>query len=139
MVSIDGLLLGENSSLPWKSHLSGKTPCFSLLSHPSQPRSSVPLLAGQGQVRDGRQERRSCHGKISALPFHGIWTKSWDNRVQDFFSKLFSFLLSVFACVCIPYCAVLSRGVCAASCLRFGQRGYEISSCSVLFFSPQSK
>lgn len=128
-MSIDGSLLGEDSPLPWESHPSGQTPCFSLLSYPSQPHSSVPFLAGQGQVRDDRQERRSCCGKISALPFCGTWTKSWDNRVQDLLSKFFSFFPSAFARVCIPYCAVLFRGVCAASCLRFGQRGFHPVEC----------
>lgn len=52
------------------------------------------------------------------------------------FSLSCSLSLPVFASHIV---LVLSRGVCAASCLRFGQRGYEISSCSVLFFSPQSK
>lgn len=65
-----------------------------------QTHGSGPFVAGLGQAKDGRRERRSCCGKIFALPFSGIWTKSWDNRIQDFLSSL-SFFFSFFFCVCL--------------------------------------
>lgn len=79
-----------------------------------QTHGSGPFVAGLGQAKDDRRERRSCCGKIFALPFSGIWTKSWDNRIQDFLSSLsFFFFLSSFACVCIPYCAAVFHVVCS--------------------------
>lgn len=86
-------------SHPSNGNLSPQATCLLFLGFPilSQPPDSGPFLAGLEQTRDGRRERRSCCGKISALPFRGIWTKSWGNRIQDFLSSpLFPFPLFSF-------------------------------------------
>lgn len=98
-----------------------------------QTHGSGPFVAGLGQAKDGRRERRSCCGKIFALPFSGIWTKSWDNRIQDFLSSLSFFFFFLLLRVFASHIVLLYFMLCAASCLHFGQGCYEISCGSVLF------
>lgn len=98
-----------------------------------QTHGSGPFVAGLGQAKDDRRERRSCCGKIFALPFSGIWTKSWDNRIQDFLSSLSFFFFFLLLRVFASHIVLLYFMLCAASCLHFGQGCYEISSGSVLF------